>query len=125
MAREPEAACTLVATRRKSPEGVFWKIVTVAPVIALIWSTTGVVMATSLFLPSHSSPIRTRGSDSGVTSPESWFLASHGTGADRGLRSMLNPPACARTYWATARSESTLAAVEAPWVDTTPYTPEA
>ena len=119
MARAPEAACTLVATRRKSPAGVRWKIVTVAPTIALIVSTTGVGTATSPFWPSHWSPTRTRGSESGVTSPESWFFASQATGGDLGLRSMLNPPDWARTYWATARSASTLAAVEAPCVETT------
>ena len=80
MARPPEAAWTLVATRRKSPDGVFWKIVTVAPVIDLISSTTGVGTATSPFCPSHWLPTSTRGSSTGVTSPESWFLASQRDG---------------------------------------------
>ena len=118
IARAPEAAWTFVATRRKLSSGVRWKIVAVPPTSDLIVSTTGVGTATSLFLPSHWLPTITRGRLTGVTSLVSWFLASQVTTL-LGESSMRNPPAWARTYWATARSESTLAAVEAPWVDTT------
>jgi hypothetical protein len=91
--------------------------VAVPPTIDLIWSTTGVGTATSLFLPSQVLPASTRGRATGATSPVSWFFASHVTRPLRGS-SMRNPPAWASTYWATARSESTLAAVDAPWVAT-------
>src|SRR3712207_3407348 len=57
----------------------------------------------------------------GVTSPLDCFLASQVTVP----RSSRKPPAWASTCWATARSESTLAAVEAPCVATTSYTPLA
>jgi hypothetical protein len=60
-----------------------------------------------------------------VTSPDSWFLASQVTSPLLGESSMTKPPAWSRTCWATARSESTFAAVDAPWVETTSYTPAA
>ena len=99
-----------------SPAGpVRWKSVAVPPTSACTWSTTGVGTPGSVFWPSHVPPTEARGSTTGVTSPLYWFFASQVTVP----RSSRRPPACASTCWATARSESTLAAVEAPWVATT------
>ena len=91
------------------------------PTSARTWSTTGVDCAGSVFWPSQVPPADARGSTTGVTSPLNWFFASQVTVP----RSSRKPPAWASTCWATARSESTLAAVEAPCVATTSYTPLA
>ena len=73
-----------------------WKTVAVPPTSAATWSTTGVGVATSAFLPSHWPPTWTRGSATVVTSPLTWFLASQLTvflvGDPR-----LMPPDCAST----------------------------
>jgi hypothetical protein len=116
IAREPVVPTTFVATRSMSPAGpVRWKTVAVPPTRSRTWSTTGVGTPGSVFWPSHVPPAAARGSSTGVTSPLNWFLACQVTVP----RSSRKPPACASTCWATARSESTLAAVEAPCVATT------
>src|SRR5208283_1425101 len=81
IARFPPSPITLVATRSISPAGfIRWNIVLVALVTVRTPSTTGTGVSAPLTWPSHFSPTRSFGSETGETALVNWFRASHDTG---------------------------------------------